>query len=207
MREETPYNPLAKVHLGESVANAILNRPVEKLPPPEVFLGAGVYAIYYTGRFAAYRRIAERNRGNRFGWPIYVGKAIPAGARRGNFGVGSLPGRVLFNRLSEHADSVNQTTNLEIEDFHCRFLVVDDIWIPLGESLLIQRFMPIWNFYLDGYGNHDPGAGRYNQKRSPWDIVHPGGSWAARCRPNEQSEAEILAALHAAIAAVPIPSE
>jgi len=32
----------------------------------------------------------------------------------------------------------------------------------------------------DGFGNHDPGSGRYNQKRSVWDQVHPGRSWATR---------------------------
>jgi hypothetical protein len=203
LRDETPYNPLDKIHLGESVANAILRRPIEPLPLPDVFLGAGVYAIYYTGRFPAYRRIAERNRNNRYAWPIYVGKAIPAGARRGNVGVGARPGRVLYNRLAEHAESVRQASNLKIEDFACRYLVVDDIWIPLGESLLIQQFAPIWNIHLDGFGNHDPGSGRYNQQRSSWDMIHPGREWATRCRENDRSEAEIVAALQAAIAAMP----
>lgn len=31
-------------------------------------------------------------------------------------------------------------TNLNIQDFYCRFLSVDDIWIPLTESLMIERF-------------------------------------------------------------------
>jgi hypothetical protein len=26
---------------------------------------------------------------------------------------------------------------------------VDDIWIPLGESLLIEMFSPLWNKVLD----------------------------------------------------------
>jgi hypothetical protein len=203
LRDETPYNPLDKIHLGESVANAILQRPVEPLPPPDVFLGAGVYAIYYTGDFPAYRRIAERNRDSKFDWPIYVGKAIPAGARRGGLGLTIAPSRALFNRLAEHAQSVREATNLRIEDFHCRYLVVDDIWIPLGESLLIQRFAPAWNTTLDGYGNHDPGSGRYNQQRSPWDVIHPGRVWAARCQANARTEAEILGALQAAIDAIP----
>lgn len=203
MREETPYNPLDKVHLGESVANAILNRPVEPLPPPDVFLGAGVYAIYYTGDLPAYRKIAERNRRNRFAWPIYVGKAIPAGARRGGLGLNIAPGRALYNRLAEHGQSVDEATNLNRDDFKCRFLVVDDIWIPLGEALLIQQFAPVWNTTLDGFGNHDPGSGRYNQQRSPWDVVHPGRAWATRCRENTRTEAELLAAIRSAIDATP----
>lgn len=203
MPDETPYNPLDKLRLGESVANAILARSVEPLPPAEAFFGAGVYAIYYTGAFAEYREVAERNRNGRYGCPIYVGKAIPAGARRGALGVGIAPGRALFNRLAEHGQSVDECADLDRDDFKCRYLVVDDIWIPLGESLLIQRFAPIWNTTLDGFGNHDPGSGRYNQRRSPWDVVHPGRAWAARCRENPRPRADWLSAIAAAVAAMP----
>ncbi len=44
-----PYNPLEKRHLAESIANALLVRPVGPLPPEDPFEGAGVYVIYYTG--------------------------------------------------------------------------------------------------------------------------------------------------------------
>ena len=44
-------------------------------------------------------------------------------------------------------------------------LSVDDIWIPLTESLLIERFKLVWNRVLDGFGNQDPGKER-NGKRS-----------------------------------------
>jgi hypothetical protein len=27
---------------------------------------------------------------------------------------------------------------------------------------------------VDGFGNHDPGKGRYKQARSDWDVIHPG---------------------------------
>lgn len=201
MRRETVYNPLDKIHLGESVANAILQREVEPLPPAEPFLGAGVYAIYYSGDFPAYQMIAEKNRDGAFQQPIYVGKAVPAGARRGGLGLGATPGRALYARLNEHAESIEQAENLSVADFNCRYMVVDDIWIPLGESLLIQRFAPVWNTVLDGFGNHDPGSGRYNQQRSPWDMVHPGRSWAMRCRENTRSSEAILAALQGALVA------
>jgi hypothetical protein len=71
-------------------------------------------------------------------------------------------------------------------------LIVDDIWIPLGESLLISMFSPLWNQTLDGFGNHDPGAGRCNQQRSSWDLVHPGRPWAQKLKPNIRSKDEIL---------------
>jgi len=41
------YNPLDKLHLGESVARALLAQPVVVLPPPTSFVGAGIYALYY----------------------------------------------------------------------------------------------------------------------------------------------------------------
>jgi hypothetical protein len=74
--------------------------------------------------------------------------------------------------------------------FYCRFLVVDDIWIPLGESLLIEKTKPLWNVIVDGFGNHDPGKGRYNQQMSAWDTLHPGRDWAKKLQPGK-SETEI----------------
>jgi hypothetical protein len=196
-KREPPYNPLDKRHLGESVAGMLLAQPLQPLPPPEPFVGAGLYAIYYTGTFPAYKTIARLNSGGAFIQPIYVGKAVPAGARKGGYGLGEDPGTVLYNRLREHAESIQQVKNLELRDFMCRYLVADDIWIPLGEALLIQRFQPLWNGHLDGFGIHDPGAGRYNQKRSAWDVLHPGRAWVERLQPGARSEADIIASITA----------
>ena len=192
MREEPPYNPLDKTNLGISVADALLAKPVEPLPFREPFLGAGIYALYYVGDYPAYAPIAARNRNQQFQVPIYVGKAVPEGARKGGFGLGIAPGTVLFNRIAEHTGSIGQAHNLDTDHFFCRYLVVDDIWIPLGEALLIQRFRPIWNRVIDGFGNHDPGSGRYNQKRSAWDVLHPGRLWAARLQSNNRTENQLL---------------
>jgi hypothetical protein len=189
---QEPYNPLEKSRLGASVAEAVLNQPIAPLPPSESFEGAGIYAIYYTGNFRAYLPIAQRNRGGRWASPIYVGKAVPPGARRGGYGLGEAAGDVLWKRLREHAESIQQVENLELGDFHCRYLIVDDIWIPLGESLLISMFMPLWNQALDGFGNHDPGRGRHGQQRSYWDTVHPGRPWAANLQSNSRNAETIL---------------
>lgn len=135
-----PYNPLDKRNLGVSVANQLLAREVGPLPAAQSFEGAGIYAIYYLGDFPDYGPIALKNRDEQFAAPIYVGKAVPAGARMGGFGLDTAPGFVLFNRLREHAESIRQAANPNIEDFFCRYLVVDDIWIPLAESLLIAFF-------------------------------------------------------------------
>lgn len=185
-----PYNPLHKRNLGESVAKALLSEPVVPLPPDR-FIGAGIYAIYYTGPFEAYEEIAKYNRDNKFLWPIYVGKAVPAGARTGGFGLDADPGDVLYKRLVEHAASIDQAHNLNKDDFRCRYLVVDDIWIPLAESLLIEKFFPVWNKKIDGFGNHNPGAGRYNQRKSSWDVLHPGRPWAERLQDPGYDRGEI----------------
>ena len=49
------------------------------------------------------------------------------------------------------------------------------------EASLIRYYRPIWNVKIDGFGNHDPGSGRYNQAKSEWDIIHPGRKWAEKC--------------------------
>lgn len=185
-----PYNPLDKQNLGESVARKMLLSPIHQLPP-EQFIGAGVYAIYYKGDFPAYEPLAATNR-DKWRNPIYVGKAVPAGARKGGLGMNVDHGQALYKRLSEHYESIRSAQNLNEADFACRFLVVDDIWIPLAESLLIEIFKPLWNRCIDGFGNHDPGSGRKEQRRSPWDCLHPGREWAGKLRESDVSESELL---------------
>ncbi|MBZ5525006.1 MAG: Eco29kI family restriction endonuclease [Acidobacteriia bacterium] len=189
---DVPFNPLDKRNLGESVAGALLKRPVLTLPPENAFTGAGIYAIYYAGDFGPYEPVARLNRDNRYERPIYVGKAVPPGARKGGFGLGTAPGNVLFSRLREHSRSIEQTENLQLDRFTCRYLVSDDIWIPLGESLLIERFKPLWNVLIEGFGNHPTGKRRQQQNRSRWDMVHPGRSWANLLPANPKSTEQIL---------------
>lgn len=191
MEQLSPFNPLAKRNLGESVADALLLQDPVPLPPPEPFIAAGIYAIYYMGDFSLYREVARRNRNNKWKWPIYVGKAIPAGARKGGLGLDCKPGLVLYNRLCEHAESIKQVNNLRVEDFSCRYLAVDDIWIPLAESMLIEMYKPLWNIQIEGFGNHDPGKGRHKQKKSTWDVIHQGRPWAEKLQPATQSDQEI----------------
>lgn len=162
--------------------------------------------LYYTGGFDAYKTVRERNVGGRWQAPIYVGKAVPAGARKGNVGLTSAVGtNVLFKRLLEHAESIKAAMNLDLGDFHCRYLVVDDIWIPLGESLLIAKFAPVWNTLVDGFGNHDPGGGRYQGLRPRWDVLHPGRSWAAKCQERPESDEQIKADVVRYLKASPLP--
>jgi hypothetical protein len=66
----------------------------------------------------------------------------------------------------------------------CRFIIFDDIssdMISTIEAALIKINMPLWNNTIDGFGNHDPGKGRYEQAKSEWDVIHEGRAWAKRC--------------------------
>ena len=177
-----PFNPLDKRNLGESVAEALLQTKPAPMPP-QPFIGAGVYALYYVGNYPAYSLLAEKNCNGRFQCPIYIGKAVPAGARKGGLGLDAEHGQALSKRLAEHAESIRVSENLDKADFYCRYLVVEDIWIPLAESMLIERFMPVWNRILEGFGNHDPGSGRYSGKMPQWDCLHPGRAWAKKLQP------------------------
>lgn len=54
--------------------------------------------------------------------------------------------------------------------------------ITAVEAQLIRRYTPLWNTIVDGFGNHDPGKGRYDQAPSEWDVLHPGRPWVRRLR-------------------------
>lgn len=192
MADPIPYNPLDKDNLGASVAEALLGRKVHPLGGLTRFNGAGIYAVYYTGTFPEYTPLAKRNRDGRFEAPIYVGRAIPEGGRKGGK-PGETVTQALFKRMRDHENSLRATNNLAVEDFHCRFLAVDDIWIPLGESLLIAKFSPVWNVLVDGFGNHTPGKGRFEGMRPRWDVIHHGREWAEKCKPRPETPQQILA--------------
>jgi hypothetical protein len=188
---EKPYNPLDRVELGRSIVRALLAKRLNPLPPAQRFQGAGLYAIYYCGPLPLYAPIAQLP-GGEGDMPIYVGRARPRGARKGL--VQSLEATttdpVLWERLREHAESIESVERyfqsqrepggLRLADFRCRHLVVDDFWVPLAEALLIAHYRPVWNVVVSGFGIHDPGKGRLDQKRSDWDQLHPGREFAFR---------------------------
>lgn len=154
--------------------------PVHRLPPPGSFAGTGVYALYYLGTFELYAAIARLNREAQ-SRPIYVGKAVPPGWRTAR--LQETEASIIHRRLQEHARSIQQATNLEIGDFRCRFMILggieSDLIVPV-EAALIRKYSPLWNSVIDGFGNHDPGSGRYNQAKSEWDVLHPGRPWAEK---------------------------
>lgn len=166
--ERREYNPLSVAELGLNAARALMEYDIAALPPAPAFGGAGVYTLHYSGDFAPYSGLGTS--------PIYVGKADHG----------------LHGRLTKHANSINASENLRLEDFGCRWLILEQVWINLTEQILIKRYSPLWNVAIKGFGNHDPGSGRYAQKRSQWDTVHPGRPWARGLADNDQSAADLV---------------
>ena len=162
------------------MVKVVLEQHVYRLGSLSPFEGSGIYVIYYTGAFRPYRPVAEKNRDQKWECPIYVGEATRKGGRKGGVLAEGQPGRAVFERLGNHSDSIRSVPSLRIEDFWCRYLVIKDFFIPLCESLLIDRYKPIWNKLVDGFGNKDVGTSRRaTQQKSMWDVLHPGRSIAA----------------------------
>jgi len=184
------FNPLDMENLARSIVTRIEEMPPVALDAVPAFKGAGIYALYYTGDFAAYADLAAANAETVL-HPIYIGKAVPKGGRRGLELVEHTNTMALSARLRQHAKSVAAAENLDIADFHCRWLVVEDIWIALGESAMLRRYRPVWNAVLDGFGNHDPGSGRINGRRPMWDTLHPGRVWATKYPARDDSAEQV----------------
>lgn len=183
-----------KVHAIITEAIEFMNQtPAYQLPPPESFIGTGVYCLYYLGNFELYKKIACLNI-TECTQPIYVGKAVPKGWRTAR--AGSEEDATLTQRLREHARSIRQGSGLDIKDFKCRFMILngeESSMITIVEAALIRKYRPLWNAIVDGFGNHDPGSGRYEQAKSEWDVLHPGRSWAARLKGKSPDLEEIIA--------------
>lgn len=172
-----------KVHAIIKEAIDFLNRTsAYQLPPPEPFIGTGVYCLYYFGNFDLYKKFACLDI-TECTQPIYVGKAVPKGWRTAR--IGSEADSTLYGRLREHARNINQGAGLDIKDFKCRFMILkgdESSMITIVEAALIRKYKPLWNTVVDGFGNHDPGSGRYDQAKSEWDVLHPGRAWAEKLR-------------------------
>jgi len=191
-RSKHVYHNEAFVELVKDAVRFFNGTPIHDIPPPERFVGTGVYALYYTGKNSLYKKYAELNRLS-YDFPIYVGKAVPKGWRQSRVSDGeSSQSNELFNRLREHSRSIEAGAELDLNDFSCRFVIFEregSDMISTIEAALIKLNRPLWNTCVDGFGNHDPGSGRYEQARSDWDVVHTGRRWADRLNgvPNDKS--------------------
>ena len=166
------YDPLTYNNLMAGMVSHFEKQTIERLDTIVNIPGSGIYSLFYSGALPVYRPLSGR------GMPIYVGKAVPPGSRKGDQVDVDSP--ALQRRLREHTKSINEADNLDVSDFLCRYLAVVPVWITLAERFLIDYFKPVWNLSLDGFGDHDPGSGRRNSQRSWWDTLHAGRKWADR---------------------------
>jgi hypothetical protein len=168
------FDPLSLKSLQE-VLRERLEQVEPDVFPPSDFLGAGVYALYYVGNFDLYAPLRDSD----CRVPIYVGKAE---AGNSSYGEPADPNDFqLIKRIQKHADSVGEAgETLDIADFRCRYLRLDDAWIVLAERALLRDYRPVvWNTVMPGFGANAPGSDRQNA-RSIWDTIHPGRPRAGR---------------------------
>jgi len=136
--------------------------------------------------------------------PIYVGKADPDNQAAKD---AVSQGTKLSGRLNEHAKSIRKATStLRIEDFECRFLIVQTGFQKSAEDYLINFFKPIWNSETKicfGFGKHGDSSETRGNKRSPWDTMHPGREWADASTENQKAPELILQQIAAHLVAHP----
>ena len=97
----TVYDPLDYANLTINLVRELMVRNPEPLPLKRRFEGAGVYAIFYEGAFEPYRSLRSPDADR----PIYVGKAVPPGARKGAQDLDTSAPK-LYSRIREHARSM-----------------------------------------------------------------------------------------------------
>lgn len=152
-----------------TLAVELLEQPLRRMPPEE-FAGPGIYALYYHGDHPAYATLKSIDAG-RDKYPVYIGKAAGQSSKQG-FRPGTGGAKKLYSRISDHAKSIAQVDNLELDDFRCRFLVLNDAYIALAESVPIRVFRPAWNGM--SFGSKVVGKNRMTGDVGLWDALHPG---------------------------------
>lgn len=183
LRPESVFDPTDPKTGGRVVALTLVAQDRHPLGSVPAFYGSGVYAIYYTGKFDAYKPLRGQEH------PIYVGKADPDSVSAKD---PVAQGTKLSDRLREHAKSIRAaSTTLNIEDFECRLLIVQTGFQKSAEDYLIGFFKPIWNSETKlcfGLGKHGDSSTTRVNKRSPWDTLHPGRPWAHAINKNQKEE-------------------
>jgi len=194
-RQEHVYRNDALVELVKDAVRFFNGTPVHPLPPPQRFLGTGIYALYYVGQHEYYKPYSELNR-LAYAHPIYVGKAVPKGWRQSRLSDTAMKrSSELYSRLGQHSTNILKAPDFSLNDFSCRFVIFEDEgsdMIGTIEASLIKIHKPLWNSTVDGFGNHDPGKGRYQGAMPDWDVIHPGRPWAPKCLGRAKTREAIL---------------
>ena len=203
------FDPSDPKVVGRMVSLALLAQPLVRLADIRPSYGSGVYAIYYTGDHPLYAGIARSET------PIYVGKADPV---NDDASTTREQGAKLTARLLEHAGTIATAAGyadqlpeglhpIRLEDFLSRRLVCATNAQLVAEKHLIRTFWPVWNAETKacwGMSKHGDAASTRANKRSPWDVVHPGRQWALDERlVNSIEPNEIAERIAATLARVP----
>jgi hypothetical protein len=195
---KTIFDPSDPKTIGRMVSLALLAQPLVPLADVVPSYGSGVYAIYYRGTHPLYARISGSET------PIYVGKADPANDDASN---SREQGAKLTARLLEHAGTIataegytdrlpSSLAPIRLADFLCRRLVCATNGQLVAEKHLIGTFWPVWNSETKacwGMSKHGDAAKTRANKRSPWDVVHPGRIWALDDRLVDSLAPEVIA--------------
>ena len=147
--------------------------PLHILPITEKFKWSGVYCLYYEGPFDLYSGYSFDNPR-----PIYIGKSVPPGWQKARAKVSKVNYQ-LFRRLNDHCKSIELAENLNLDDFRCRYMILEPSLISTVESAMINKHKSLWNCFLTGFGNHDQGRSRRGQKKPAWDHLHSGRVWSS----------------------------
>lgn len=178
------WNPLDNLDIAQQELNKTIVEEFEsqdgiEFPEPgNPFDGAGVYGLYYYGDYERYEPIS--NDDGEYDLPIYVGKGVPEGTRKGGAHLSKSEGRRVYERIRKHYRNINDAENLELDDFRIKYLLTGSVWTRYAEQVLITYYRPWWNDLIDGFGDNDPGEGRDGQERSVWDELHPGRRWVGK---------------------------
>lgn len=201
------FDPSDPKTVGRMVSIALLAQPRVPLASIKPAYGSGVYAIYYEGPHPLYARISRTET------PIYVGKADPT---NGDASTAREQGPRLTARLIEHAGTIATAEQyaaqqalpdglhgIRLSEFSCRRLVCATNAQLVAERHLIRIFWPVWNSDTSacwGMSKHGDAAKTRKNKRSPWDVVHPGRAWALDSTlENKASPPEIEARISAVL--------
>lgn len=181
-----PGNPRT---IGFFVALALTAQKRQPLAELRDFYGSGIYALYYRGKFPEYQTISGTET------PIYVGMAVYGGDGASD---PMQQGTPLAGRLGEHKRNIEHAAEtLSVSDFEYRSLVIRTGWESSAENYLIRLFKPIWNRetrIIFGFGKHGDSAETRRNRRSPWDTLHQGRSWAGAQGLTDAKSPETIAA-------------
>lgn len=191
-----PFDPSDPDTAGRLVALALIAQNRVPLDRVGRTYGSGVYAIYYRGDHPAYTAVSGSQT------PIYVGKADP---KNSNASTPREQGPKLYGRLADHRRMIKTVGEyaqrkhlpypLRIEHFEARRLICATNAQLVAEKHLIAMFRPIWNNEIGicwGISKHGDAAVTRANKRSPWDVLHPGRVWAMADSLVDSMTAEVI---------------